>query len=297
MPVVIVAVGIGAILTAWVAYAASRQSMYWANAFVGWLADVLRLVPFVGGLGAAGVERLARWISHELGGLYLALERSVVSWVTGWAKFAAVATELAFGWPIKLYQVIEWLTAHEIPRLIHALAHGTTKIVSTTVTRVVRVERTVTKLPQLSQAKARQLVAAAVAGLVAPYLVPLRWLRSHFAALTHAVAHAPTLPLPREWADVKARLRNLEKIAKYASVAALVYAGLKALRLTWLRCSNVGKVARRLCGMDTNLINELLLDGVAIFSLLSVVEFANELRAVEDEAVKIMGSLVREWPA
>lgn len=92
------------------------------------------------------------------------------------------------------------------------------------------------------------------------------------------------------------RLGRLERIT-----AAGVFAGLLANALgiatRCIRRGNVGKAARRVCGMDSSLLDSLLLDGLAIAGAVSVVEFAKGLQEIEDEAVAVLGGLIREWPS
>lgn len=114
------------------------------------------------------------------------------------------------------------------------------------------------------------------------------------------------LGLPKIRTDItnlwKWRLRAEKRIGKVEKFAAAgVFAGLLAnaigVPLRCVRKGNLGRVSRRLCGMDTSYLEGLLAGGLLIVGTLSVVEFTEELRSVEDEAVQIMGRLVREFPA
>lgn len=91
------------------------------------------------------------------------------------------------------------------------------------------------------------------------------------------------------------RLHKVEGLFA-AGVFAAVLANALGVATRCIRRGNLGKTARSVCGMDGNLLDSLLTDALAIVGVLSVVEFANELRAVEDEALSIMGKLVREFP-
>lgn len=126
-----------------------------------------------------------------------------------------------------------------------------------------------------------------------------------------AVASAGAVPIPgwvihlpkrvgrleREVPSIWKRLRRVERLAGATGAVALMLIALRKLGLNWVRCRNVGRFGKRVCGMDGSLLDTLLTDSLAIISVLSVVEFANELRAVEDEALAIVGRLVREWPS
>ena len=92
------------------------------------------------------------------------------------------------------------------------------------------------------------------------------------------------------------RLRKVEGLFA-AGVMAAVVANVLGVATRCLRSGNIGRSARQVCGADSSLIDSLLGDLLAITSVLSVVEFANELRAIEGEAIGIMGALVREWPS
>jgi hypothetical protein len=54
------------------------------------------------------------------------------------------------------------------------------------------------------------------------------------------------------------------------------------LGLGWARCSNVGKVGRRVCGMDASLLESVLADSLLILGTLSLVTFAEEMQDVTE---------------
>jgi hypothetical protein len=66
--------------------------------------------------------------------------------------------------------------------------------------------------------------------------------------------------------------------------------------LKWLRCKNVTKAGKAVCSSDASWLTSLLGDALVIASVISVVEFAKELQAIEGEAVKILGVGIREFP-
>ena len=190
-----------------------------------------------------------------------------------------------------------WLLDVYLPRLFKTIPHIAGQVIHQVVTRVVRVERTVVKLPKLSKAAARALVSAAVATYIHPFLSDLRWLQRHFHALTAVLPRALPIPTVPAIPHLRARIKRLERLVAVGVGVGLVARALARLRVGWIRCNKVGRLGRAVCGMDDSLLDALLLDALAIFSVVSVVEFANGLRAVEDEALAIMGKLVREWPA
>lgn len=84
-------------------------------------------------------------------------------------------------------------------------------------------------------------------------------------------------------------------LTRYKTLGALGLAILARLGLRWLRCNNVGKAGRQLCGLDPSYLDELLLDTVAILGAVSIVEFAHDLQDVTDESVAIMRGFIREF--
>ena len=284
------------ILAAFVALGSASLARTSSGGFIGGLgkqaADTLGATGWI----ARETIRLASHVAHALGRHFQEIEHAAASWVGALAVAVERVNRAALTFPFTVSTFAYWLVRHELPRLINAIPGAAAKVIRSTVTRVVRVERTIVKLPKLSRAQAKALIGAAVATYVAPYLAMLRWLRSHFHAITAVLPHTLPLNLPKSLTDIRKRLRHLERIGVGAIGVGALAMALGRLRLGWLRCRNVGRVGRRVCGMDASLLESLLLDSFAVLSVVSVVEFANDLRAVEDEALTIMGRLVREFP-
>lgn len=268
-----------------------------SEGFIAFLRQSVRGAAVIIGPSAELAVRLTQWVTHKIGAAFHDAERLAVGWFGGLSTWAKVVIEAALGWPIELARLTFWLLDVEIPRLIRALPTAATKVLHVTTTRVVRIERTITKLPKMSAKQARSLIAAAVAAYVLPYLAPLKWLRAHFHALTAVLPHTIPLSLGRTITGIRKRLRRLERITAAGVGVGAVALALSRLGLSWVRCRKVGKVGKRLCGMDDSLLDSLLLDALVGIGAASVVEFAEGLRAIEDEAVAVLRGMIREWPA
>jgi len=109
--------------------------------------------------------------------------------------------------------------------------------------------------------------------------------------LPHRVGRAE-----RDLTKLSHRLRKVEGIFA-AGVFAAVLANALGVATRCIRRGNLGRGARAACATDPNLFESLLVDLVAITSVLSVVEFAQELLAVEDEAIHLAGTMIREFPS
>ncbi len=267
-----------------------------SSGFVGWLEQTLGRAAFIAAPGLKAINDLTRWLTRKLGEHFEGIERLTVGWVAGMYWYVERIGEFVLRWPLELFKVTYWLIWHEIPRQIKALPTRIEHVVHQVTKQLPGITRTIVRLPKLTKAQAKALIGAAVATYVAPYLTMLRWLRSHFHALTAVIPHTLPIPVGRTIAGIRARLRRLERSLPATAVAAAVIAVLARLGLGFLRCGNVKKAGKSVCGMNTGLLDSLLLDTVALLSVVSVVEFARELQTIEGEAVSIFGRLIREFP-
>lgn len=125
--------------------------------------------------------------------------------------------------------------------------------------------------------------------------------------IIHATTGAVAIPrpglhvLPRlrdlehELLTTRARLRKIGWVGAFASAAGLVAIGMKRLGLNCLLGRNGRAIGKQLCRFDADLLNALLLGGLAITTL-SVVEFAKDLQALEDVIIGHLSRIVREFP-
>jgi hypothetical protein len=159
-------------------------------------------------------------------------------------------------------------------------------------------------------------LARRVAALVAAHAIPAarvtnirrginrRTVAAMIAAAVGVIEapHLPHLRLPGALRDlgkwrtqVGRRLRRLEWLLSAAGAAALVTVAFKRLGLRCLLGRNGKTIGKTLCRFDADLLDALMLGGLVITGL-SVVEFAKELQTVEDEALRALHRLVREFP-
>jgi hypothetical protein len=267
-----------------------------SEGIVGWLRSAGRIGAFLAGPTGAIAVRLTQWITHNVGAAFSDFERLTVTWFSAIYQYFDLVITNAIEWPLYLWRLQRWLLFTELPKLAKSVPKLATQVVHSITTRVVRVERTIVKLPKLSKAATTALVTAAVAKWIHPYLSMLRWLKAHFHALTVAIPRALPIPTVPAFPNLWKRIRALEKKLALPLGIAAVAAALARMGLGWIRCNKVRRIGKAACGIDDSLIDKFLLDALAIFGVVSIVEFAEGLVAIEDEAVGIMGALVREWP-
>jgi hypothetical protein len=165
----------------------------------------------------------------------------------------------------------------------------------------------------ISRRATRALAAAAAAALAARNLRHyLNRLYGHtIRPALHHLTHAVDVAIPRALGGIRSRLRDVEHEIAHPSTrwlrrtatamwgAALLGLMIRTLarRFPWLFCRQVKKVGGRICGLDASLLDSLLLDALAIASVISVKEFAHELQAIEHEALVILAAGIDELPS
>ena len=260
-----------------------------------WMADHLRYETSVFG----------KHVGFDFGGVFRAANQSIVAAL----QHVRNGAEIDMALSIRVFQLIWQGTAEavdalasETEQMFDRLIHGHLPKWAKYAVPVTYIAGLVAKLVRAEVAKLQPKVIKTVR--VVEHDVPhtiTRYVRQ-------AVGAAQTVPgwvihLPREIGSLRRannrlghRVKRLEGIFG-ATVAAGIIANVLGVSARCLRRGNVGKAARSVCGLDTNLLDSLLLDGLAIVGALSVVEFAEGLRAIEGEAVKILGAGIREWPS
>lgn len=135
-----------------------------------------------------------------------------------------------------------------------------------------------------------------------------RLVRDHVLPRVRAAEKAITVTIPREfqraWARDRAiagriphaltrRLSRLEKITTVVAIGGVVVRVL-ARRFPWLFCRKTNLIGKRLCGLDADLLDAVLLGTLVVWSGFSIVEAVKDLQKIEDEALAVMKSIIRE---
>lgn len=119
------------------------------------------------------------------------------------------------------------------------------------------------------------------------------------AAIASSVTYVRSVAIPRVWGEIDdvrgrvgqlgrdivraaSRLRRLEKLLTAAGAAALVMVALKRLGLGWVRCTNVSKAGKRLCGMDLGTLDALLASTLLLSGAISVERLTRDLLGQAD---------------
>ena len=153
-----------------------------------------------------------------------------------------------------------------------------------------------------------------VRSLTAPLRSAIAQLRRTAIALDHqidatfgrarrgidALTKPVTKTLPKAIRSVSARVGRLERgvasprwwrkhwasVITPAIAAGIFTAALSRLGLRWLRCSNVKKAGKSVCGMDASLLDDLLFGIVTLGIVLNVREFSREMQEVAEDSTR-----------
>jgi len=293
MPLVLV--GIGLLLTAFVAYATAQQGHAWADAIVNWFTGWLIKLPLIGESIASLIAKGATWISNRLGNLFIGLERPVVNWIGAIGQYVRYVSDATLDAPIKLLEAVRWLVASEIPYLIHALPNSVTKVVHAIEKEFAAARADIAWLSESFFRRVRKLSAAVLLGFFGPYLASIRYFAHVWHRISHAAAYAggiavPWIEVPRLRREERAIAKRLGKVETLLGVTALagVMAGVLGVSRSCLTRGNVGRVARKLCGLNAQAIEDLLgiiADVVLIADVCAVTRLLNEAVSLIEQPI------------
>lgn len=129
-------------------------------------------------------------------------------------------------------------------------------------------------------------------------------LRQRVSALERKVSkpHSVAVPglaprigdLERLGGWLKGEVNRTKKLLGIGAFLILLAKALEKMGLQSMRCSKTKRFTRALCGMNDSWLTSLLQDALLIVSVVSAVEFAKELQAIEAEVVKGLRFGVKE---
>jgi hypothetical protein len=282
-------------------------------------------------LGIAAAVRIDVWRVHlNPGAKLVALDHTIVDAITE----AALGYEHAMGfwfhqsahlqgwiadetWKIArdTLHLGTWLVHVYVPSAIHdatSILARTTHAVTHTVTRV---ERVVIHTPAIAKAAAHAAVAPLYRTVAIPHLGELQWLHRHWKAITAAAAAAgsaalaPALALPRLWrgiddvqSDLRKAMKRVRRVEALLGATAMAAAMANVLGIPNPKCLRrgpLGRIARLLCGVDSWIIDLLVLGSVEAFVASDLCGFtdlliaeATSLRPALMELVSVEDALI-----
>lgn len=277
------AVGLLAALTAVFLVFLRFAAVTLIGSFARWMAKALKVIPFVGGWTAGVIDDAVNTVDLALGAAIAASEKLAVSaihdsWkLTRWvgATIAHLSTETLHAFNV--------LVTHTIPNAVEdAVGHLRG--------RVETIETTIEHLDKTAIAEVRSDIASVRREAAAGERLITRDIAAAEHAITTTLPHAISRDVSeiRGWTSKQLRrlARRLSAVEEALTLGALtaVVVGVLARELPWIKCRNVAKTGKALCGLPITQLEKLLADltlGLtAIFGTLSLESLAKDLQAI-----------------
>jgi hypothetical protein len=284
-------VGFGLLLAFLVLFGMHRTNQDWLVPLLRQLAHpqgsfLKRAVLKPLALVAAGIANIVQNVDHSISLAASHATAGVAHWLDGLASWVIRSYVVAGNFSAEVAHGFERLVTHTIPREIHSATRPLWRGID-------HLERDFTQLRDRLRAFAKGIDT-----LIAHRILP---------AIRH-LEHAIAVTIPRELGRIRSRVGSLEdrvthpsrawlkRIARSMWAVALLGLLVRTLakRFPWLFCRKTKVVGNRLCGLDQDLLNALLLDTVLIGGSISIVEFAREMQSIERVGAEIIHGFIRD---
>ncbi len=113
--------------------------------------------------------------------------------------------------------------------------------------------------------------------------------QSHAGAKAIPGSTAIPRTVPRVVPRSKGAAHHWTDVMTKVAAAGLVATALTRLGLKWVRCPNVGRLGRFLCGTPSALMDLLLAGLTLVIATEGIVPFAEQVQSITDDAVKVVG--------
>jgi hypothetical protein len=272
-----------------VAYGMIKFGTGFTQALFGIADSALGWIPWLGGKAKGPLHKIEQRVNAAMNRAATGVESAIArTWhvlatlieETGKAIWEATEVGARALWMVEVKYPLDVLSA-----LAHKAQGVTTTVtkVTTTVVKRVTVVQGVTAA-QLSRLGRRMNV-----------------LEARVKAAAVAVPGSIALPFPRIGSlerRAKAQAKRIGKLERrFGTLAftALVAGALAKLGAGWIRCTNVRKAGKRVCDMDTDLLETLLGSTLLLTSAISLEQLARELQEPAELVTDAMHRLVREF--
>jgi hypothetical protein len=267
-------IDLGILLTFLVALGLCLLAKQLIGGMLNGIASLVGHIPLLGGITSSGIHKIEQHVTNALGTAAAGLQARI-----GGVYHSAARLVEETGQKIEdAYRLLGGVAGimelfvpyREVLALYHALAkaiarlHGTTHEQTKAIAHTARAASDARHRADTAQVRAQAIPADVV--------------------------------IPRDLSGLRGRVREAEQEIgrlwdRVRGIAPSVIGGvalgaltlaLGRLGLGWARCSNVGKVGRRVCGMDAGLLESVLADSLLILGTLSLVTFAEEMQDVTE---------------
>lgn len=308
---VVLAVPLLIILTAYVAYALANLQHSQSTGFLGWLAQAAGNLPIFGGFSARQILKLDQWMTHMLGRHFKQVERKAVAWLVGLKQYAGWMAASAVYPAVAAAQFARWLLHSELPRQITGRTKHTTQTAEHADATAAKAAKAASDVAKSHPGKVTARQVTKIERVAMPHAEEWSWINHHWKALQHAVTHPGVilpglaLPVPLRWfgrttKQLRAHNRRLARLEKLIGVTAFAAVMARVLGVTprCLRSGNVGKVARRLCGLTPRALEDLLgliADALILANICQVITVLQDALAFIEPEITAFITAAEAW--
>jgi hypothetical protein len=260
------------LVLALVALGTAALALVTAQAHASWLPSWLKSAFFFVVPLAEVTVRLAKWLTHKYGETFFSAEARVVKWFVQFAHYQYVVGYWSLFWPVALHNFGTRLLRHEVPTAIDARTKPLAKKASDAVTAAQAATVAANDARLAAKANGGVVEITQIKTVAMPHAGEWGWIHDHFNALKKTVAaaaagaigialpHAPSFPIPfgRTIAQIKKRLRAIEYVLGATGAAVLVARAIGGVSANCVKKGNIGRFARRLCGLGPAALEDLL---------------------------------------
>lgn len=279
-----------------------------SGGFLNGLVRIVRWVPVFGGLTAEQIVKLDRWVTNEIGKATGALTAQASKWFGAMAHYQDVVGYWSLYWPLGLEHAVRHLVERVIPHSINARTKPLSRRIDATEAQVKATTGYAHSFPKRIHAVDTRPKVNVIERVAMPHAKEWEWVHDHFDALKkalagtaaavagHALPHAPawTPPWAKIWKDIKSVRKDLLYWTTATGAAVLVARAIGGVSARCVKRGNIGKFARRLCGLDSLIADALLADLAFVAGTISIVDFAKALQKAAPVTAGSMALLVDE---
>ena len=243
-------------------------------------------IPGVGGWVDSKVEAAEQRLTHWIGQAAAGSEARMAD-----AFHSSADLTHSIGHEIMGQAIATWQLTHWVANLAWSIANGEAwqEIFHNTITTT---KAQVKQLQRTERAHAKRIAHTADAHAL-PSLREQARARENALARDHAGTRARTREAENGIEALWAKVRHLDKITTGVLASALVATALGRLGSGWIRCSNVGRLGRRLCGIDTRLLEALLGAATISFVVSDLCEFTHLLSQAAQKVEPLLLDFVK----
>lgn len=258
-----------------------------------WIGRQLSHLWFVGGWVEGQIESGVRYVDDALSNAISASSHLAVGFFQdGWKLTKWIGNTIA-DLAAETLHGFQTIVTHTVPAMIAERLHPLQVLLRGLEARVVGIERDALSnirdgIDRL-RARGDEILRSAEASAAAAASAVAGTLRGEIGDVAGTAR--------RELGDVRDRLgRRIGTLERAVGIGALtgVVVSIVARELPWVRCRNVGKVGKALCGMPMDgRLDDLLAGALLISGTVSIVELSKELQGITDDVAEGVRWLVR----